>query len=136
MHYFFEVIVPAGTAEAQPYKKILPLTAGYITAMQIIIPVGHAGTAHLQIFYHEFQLYPLSRGENYHGDDMDLSFADRQAITAEPFELKAVGWNSDEDYDHRFLVSVEVLRLTNEGTETTATTVQDLADIVGEVIGD
>lgn len=134
MHYFFEVIIPKNTAEAAPYVEMLPLTSGFITAVTVTIPKGHEGTAHLRLFYHEFQVYPLSRGQDYHGSGSEITFADRQDITAEPYELKARGWNTDTVHDHRFLVSIEVLRLTEGGGAVETTTINDLSSMIGKEV--
>jgi len=132
VHFFYEVLIPANTPQTAPYNKTLLLSAGVITHIDIAIPAGHAGTAHLQLLYHEFQLYPLSRGEDYRGDDHVFPFDDRFELTAAPFELKAKGWNTDTDNDHRFLIGITVLRQEQLGLVTPTSKVSDLIGIVGE----
>ena len=134
-HFFFEVTIPASTEEKIPYEKKLFLSYGVITGMEIVIPTGHAGTAHLQLFYHEFQLYPLSRGENYHGDNAETSFTDRFFLDSAPYELKARGWNSDIEHPHAFLVGIEILLPEQIGMLTGTTGLDDLQEIVGLEIG-
>jgi hypothetical protein len=134
VHFFFEVLIPKNTTQAAPYKVPLPLSAGVITRVEISIPAGHAGTAHLQVLYHEFQLYPLSRGENYHGDDSESGFDDLFEMTAAPYELRAIGWNTDTVNDHRFLIGITVLRPEQLGLVSLTSTIKDLAALVGETI--
>ena len=131
MHFSYEVRIPKSTSQAAPYEKILLLSAGVITGMQIDICAGHAGTAHLVLLYHEFQLYPLSRGEDYHGDSSNIPWSDRFDMETGPYELKARGWNTDTKSDHRFQVHVAVLREDQLGMSTGTLKLKDLAAIAG-----
>lgn len=108
-HYSFLVLIPSSTVETSPYSQILKVHKGIIHDIEIIIPPGHAGLAHLRLYLHEHQLYPLSPGEDYHGDGVHINFKDFQPIDTAPFELKAVGWNLDDTFDHRFIVNVGIL---------------------------
>jgi hypothetical protein len=110
MHFFFDVSVSANTAAVLPHTERLTLSSGVITKVTIVIPSGHFGLAHLQLTYHSAQLYPLSRGEDYHGDNLRIEFEDYFPITVLPAELKAIAWNDDDTYAHSFLVGFAVLR--------------------------
>ena len=105
MPYFFAVAVPAGTPEADPATQILTLTAGKITHVDIVIPAGHTGLAHLILLYHEVQVFPASRSQDYHGDDVTLSFDIDRKLESSPYEFKTVAWNDDETFDHEFQVN-------------------------------
>ena len=131
MHFSYEVKIPKSTSQAAPYVKDLQISAGFITGMQIIIPAGHAGTAHLVLKYHEFQVYPLSRDEDYHGDGVPLVWRDQFDLGSGPFELKAEGWNTDTHSDHRFQVHIEIMRAEQLGINTGTVTLKDLIGIVG-----
>jgi hypothetical protein len=133
--FFYEVSIPKNTEEKTPYEKRLPLSYGVITGMEIVIPTGHAGKAHLQLLFHEFQLYPLSRGENFHGDGVPIPFTDRFFLDSAPYELKARGWNSDDNYPHVFLVGIEILLPEQIGIQTGTTGLDELQEIVGLEIG-
>lgn len=133
MHFFFEVSIPASTPEKTPYEKRLLLSYGVITGMLVIIPPGHAGKAHLQLLNHEFQIYPLSPGEDYHGDNVPIPWSDRYELFSAPYELKAHAWNTDT-YKHAFQVAVEVLRPEQIGMQTGTTRLSDLQEIVGTEI--
>jgi len=134
MNFFFDVSIPAGRTQANPYEEILKLTYGVITHVQIVIPTGHLGRAHLVGYLHEFQVYPLSRGEDYHGDDSIISFSDRTELFSSPFELKIRGWNTDAAYAHSFLVSIEILLPDQIGHGTGTKGIGDLQEMVGEDI--
>jgi hypothetical protein len=134
MHYFFEVSVPAGTTEAAPYEKVLQVTRGTISRVEITIPSGHYGLAHLQVLYHEFQLYPLSRGEDYHGDDNTIAWDEAQEIDAPPYQLKARGWNTDDTYAHAFLVAVTMQRREEDTGKIQATTLEALQVLTGSQV--
>ena len=134
MNFFYEVSIPANTSKTAPYSKPLKLTYGVITGLQVVIPSGHAGTAHLLLLLHEFQLYPLSRGEDYHGDDVPITFADRTLLDAAPYELRAIGWNTDTENAHAFMVSVEVLRLDEIGVGAGFITTDDLKELIGHEV--
>jgi len=135
MNFFYSVSIPAGREEKTPFEQVLPLSYGIITGMLVIIPPGHAGTAHLQLLHHDFQVYPLSRGEDYHGDDVSIEWTDRYELFDAPYELKARGWNTDTVNSHAFQVAVEVLRPEQIGMMSGTSGLMDLQEIVGLEIG-
>jgi hypothetical protein len=134
MHYFFDVSVPKSTTQASPYEEILMLSCGEIRRVEIAVPAGHKGKAHLQLLYHEFQLYPLSRGEDYHGDGSTVIFADQFALDSAPYELKARGWNTDTANDHSFLIGVDVELADSLTISASAKTLSDLQSLVGQEV--
>ena len=134
MHYFFDVSIPHSRTEAAPYTEILKLTRAVITRLQIVIPSGAIGLSHLVLKYHEFQLYPLSRGENYHGDDLDIAFDEFMPLVVAPYELKAVGWNTDTANDHSFLIGIAMQTEDEIGAPIPPETLANLQDMIGEVV--
>lgn len=134
MHFFFEVAVPKDTEEKLPYEKRLVLTYGVITDVNIYIPRGHVGLARLQLFYHDHQLYPLSSGESYRGNETTIAFAEYQPIVVEPFELKARGWNLDDTFAHSFFVGFAMLRPEEMGKEIPAASLEALYSMIGQPI--
>ncbi|MBA7472234.1 hypothetical protein ES707_07556 [subsurface metagenome] len=131
MNFFYEVSIPSGREQILPFEQVLPLSYGIISRMEITIPSGAGGKSHLQLFYHDFQLYPLSRGEDYHGDDSVISFSDTFFMESSPFQLKARGWNTDTHYKHAFLVSIEVLKPEQLPADTTVLGIGDLSELIG-----
>ena len=108
-HYSFSITAPANTDEDSQTEVELLMSKGVIHDVEITIPHGHAGLAHLKIFHHEVQLYPLSRNNDYHGDGMAIKFKDFYELKNEPYSLIARAYNTDELYDHEFIISIGVL---------------------------
>lgn len=136
MNYNFELDIPNMNDEVGEKELEMNMTYGVITHVSIAIPRGHAGLAHLKIFYHESQLYPLNRDGNYHGDRMDVTFDEFQPILAAPFMLKAKGWNEDTENDHVFIMNFTLLRpeeLERSIPDVSIKAMQDLLGLVGEV---
>lgn len=131
MHFNFSFIIPANTPSIAPVTQILPIAYGVITKVDIGIPAGHAATAHLQVLLHEFQIYPLNRDGDYHGDNAVISFNDRQENYEAPYELKARGWNTDPTYSHEFVIGIEIMLPNQLGMQTGTQGLQDLQDLVG-----
>jgi len=134
MNFVYAVIVPKNTPKSAPFIQYLRLSWGVITHVQIVIPSGHWGLAHLTMLIHEFQLYPLSRGEDYHGDDVVIPFADRFFIETQPFELKVVAWNTDTEEDHEFLLSFEMMLPDQLGIGVGAQGLRDIQTLTGATL--
>lgn len=109
MNYDFSITVPANTPKISPYMQRLKLTYGVITRIIITIPHGHTGLANLQLLHHESQMYPLNSGSAYHGSGVSIAFDERQALFVTPFEFKARAWNTDDTYDHEFIVNITMM---------------------------
>lgn len=131
MNFFFDISIPADKKESLPYTEVLKLSYGVITKVQIVIPHGHKGLGHIILKYHESQLYPLSRGEDYHGDGTDITFEDAFPLFVEPYELKAVGWNDDDTYAHAFLVAVNILRPEERSQEVPLSSIEGMKELIG-----
>ena len=110
MNYNWNFEIPKETEEDLPYVKTKKVTYGMITKVTISNPAGSVGKSHLRIFYHEFQLYPLNKGEWYEGEKLHVSFEDYQPIYIAPFELKFKGWNESTLYPHAFHINMVFLR--------------------------
>jgi len=134
MHFFFEVSVPYDTTEAIPYTERLILTRGVITNVLIYIPRGHVGLAHLQLLYHEHQLYPLNVGGSYRGNETTIGFTEYQPVTVSPYELKARAWNLDDTFDHSFLIGLAMQRPEEMGMEIPAVSLEALNSLIGQTI--
>ncbi|MGD0535561.1 MAG: hypothetical protein ABR999_09030 [Methanoregula sp.] len=135
MHFFFDVSIPANTPETAPNVQVLAMTYGEIRHVSIAIPVGHQALAHLQLLYHSFQVYPLSQGQDYHGDNSQIEFDDQFALDEAPYEINAVGWNTDTVYPHSFLVGIEVELPDGMTISASAKTLADLKSMIGSSIG-
>jgi len=87
----------------------LKLKAGVIHRVVVIIPSGHAGLMHLQIFDALHEVYPTSPDETFHGDNIVLTFRDWFDLKAQPFSLDAKYWNLDDTYNHEMIIGFGVL---------------------------
>lgn len=110
MNYHWKFEIPKETEEDLPYVKTKKVTYGTITKVTINNPAGSVGKSHLRIFYHEWQLYPISKGEWYEGEKINVSFEDYQPLYTAPFELKFKGWNESLSYTHAFHINMVILR--------------------------
>lgn len=131
MNFFFDISIPFANKEANPHTEILKLSYGVITKVQIVVPGGHKGLAHLVLKYHESQMYPLSRGENYHGDDISIVFEDMFPLYVAPYELKAVAWNDDDTFPHAFLVGINILRPEELSLEVPRSSIEAMQELIG-----
>jgi hypothetical protein len=131
MHFFFDVSIPKNTAKVNPYLETLLLYNGEIRHVEITIPIGHKGKAHLQLLDHGFQVYPLSSNEDYHGDGSQITFDDRYQLEGGQFALKARGWNTDTVSDHAFLIGIDVEEPDPLLVSGNARTLADLQALIG-----
>lgn len=130
MNYNWKFTIPEDTEENLPYVKTKKVTYGTIRKLSISNPAGSVGKSHLRIFYHEWQIYPLNKGESYEGEKMSISFEDNYKLHTTPFELKFKGWNESLLYSHAFYINIVILR--EEGEEK-GREVPDLVGMEGEV---
>ena len=131
MHFPYKVTVPHSTPQTAPYEKILQLGPGIITAIRFFFPAGHAGTAHCVLLFNEFQAWPSSRGEDYHGDDNEVPIMERFDMESGPYQVKFRGWNTDTVNDHAIQVHIEVLKAEQLGLSPGAVTLSDLQRMIG-----
>jgi hypothetical protein len=131
VHFPYKVTIPKNTTQSAPYEKILRLGPGIITAIRFFFPAGHAGTAHCILLYHEYQAWPSSRGEDYHGDQNEVPIMERFDMESGPYEVKFRGWNTDTANDHAVQVHVEVLKAEQLGLNTGAVTLTGLQQMIG-----
>jgi hypothetical protein len=134
MNFIYSFTIPASTSASSPYEQNLKLSYGVITNVQIVLPVGHQAKAHLVMLFHGFQIYPLSRGNDYHGDDVSFQFDDRFFINSAPYEIKARGWNTDTDYNHEFIISIAMLLPEQLGLGTGVSALRDVQSLTGKSI--
>lgn len=134
VHFFYDVTISKSTTAANPHEEMLLLSYGEIRRVEITIPSGHKGKAHLQLLDHEFQIYPLSRGEDYHGDGCQVIFGDQYLLEGGQYSLKARGWNTDTANDHSFLVGIDVEVPDSLIISASAKTLASLRELVGESV--
>jgi hypothetical protein len=109
MFYAWDIVVPAGTTEDNPKTQTLKLSKGVITRAEVKFPAGCHGLVKVRLYFHEFQLVPLSRGEWVTGDDETCETEAYYEMMGTPYELKFIGASPDCTYDHGITVRVQVL---------------------------
>jgi len=131
MNYNFDFQIPKNTPEADPYTEILKVTKGVVQHVVIIIPNGHVGLAHFQLFYHEAQLYPLNREASYSGNNSKIEFDEYQPLLVAPYELKALGWNSSVNFSHSFQINITILRPDELEKAIPVSSIEAMYDLIG-----
>lgn len=107
--FFFSFTIPANTPREQPHTQEIELTPGVIHRVIIIIPPGHAGLAHLQIKQGAHQVYPTNPDGDFHGDGNQIDFRDWYELEGAPYSMRLEGWNTDDTFEHKFLIGLGIL---------------------------
>lgn len=103
------ITIPASTTAASPTKETFKIAHGIITKIMVRPRPGHAALAHLVILHHEHQIAPSTEGMDLHGDADPIDWEEYYECYQPPYELKLVGWNDDDTYEHTFDVYVAIL---------------------------
>lgn len=101
MIYGGVIVTPSNTPISSPIKTIFPVTSGIIYVLKIYFPPGSAGLLHIQVFDAGYQLFPTNEGESFSGDNIDFSFDETYDKSNPPYELIALTWNDDTEYQHQ-----------------------------------
>jgi len=97
------------TTQANPKIEIIKIAHGIITKIIVLPRAGHRCLAHLVILHHEHQIAPSTENMDLHGDFFPIQWDEYYESYQPPYELKLVGWNEDDTYQHMFTVYVAVL---------------------------
>lgn len=103
------ITIVASTTQGSPKTEILGIAKGVITKFMVRPRPGHVDLAHCVIKYHEHQIAPTTDNMDLHGDVDPIDWEDHIEVLQPPFELKIVGWNDDDTYDHIFTIYVVIL---------------------------
>lgn len=109
MIYQAELTIPAQTPQGTPEIASFTLPFGVIKRIAILFPGGCAGLAHIQIFHNEYQVWPTTPGKSFLGDNTYLSFEENYELGDAWNNVKVVGWNDDDSYEHAIDVWLEEL---------------------------
>lgn len=131
MVYSYKISVPANTAETDAQVTELPLTRGKLHRLFILIPAGHRGLAHLQLYRGLHQVFPISPGESISGDEVPIAIDPGYEISETPYQLEAHTWNTDDTYEHKFYLIFGV----KEREAAVPKVVQTAADILAKLRG-
>ncbi len=103
------ITIAKNTTREIPKDVRMVIAKGIITEFSILIPPGHAALAHLTINHAAHQIAPSTENMDIHGDGMLLDWKEYYEFYQPPFELKLLGWNTDDTYPHTFVVYCVVL---------------------------
>lgn len=106
MRYRTSLTIEAGKTEADPNRVILPLEWGYIVEVEVMFPAGQVGLTYVQIYRQSRQIFPLTPGEAFRGDDHTISMASRFPLLEVPLHVTVVGWAPDATLDHTIFVDI------------------------------
>ncbi len=108
MRYRASLTIPAGQTWEDPAWTVLDLEYGYISEVEILFPAGHAGLTYVQIYYQSRQIFPLTPGEAFRGDDHVIQFDEEFPIMEVPHEVEIIGWAPNSTLDHTVFVDISM----------------------------
>jgi hypothetical protein len=109
MRFADYLTVPAGTTFNNPATKIVRLSYGIITEIEITFPAGCAGLVHLAIDHYEHQAFPTNPDRDFIGDDHTTTLSDSYPVTEAPYSVKLRGWAPTTTLSHNVYVELSVL---------------------------
>jgi hypothetical protein len=108
MMFTFAITTPAQTPKTNQTKLELPLRAGVITKISVLIPPGHQALAHMAIFDGETQIMPWGKDQWIEGNGESIPWEPDYELPSEPARLEARAWNEDDTYSHTFFIRIWV----------------------------
>ena len=103
------ITIPANTASNAPTTVIMGIAHGIISKIMVRPRPGHAGLAHCIIRHHEHQIAPSTENMDFAGDTFPIDWEEYYESYQPPYDLKILGWNEDDTYEHTFDIFVAVL---------------------------
>jgi len=108
MRYRTALTIEAGTTQDDPARTILGLEYGYITEVEVTFPAGHSGLTYVQIYHQSRQIFPLTPGSAFRGDDHILTMSTRFPLLEVPLSVTITGWAPDTTLDHEVFVDISM----------------------------
>lgn len=102
--------IPPNTLKAVPIRTRLPVTDGIVKRVWVRWRWGSANLCGCRIFYHEFQIWPLSLGEWFLSRPEGIQFEESLSVDAAPREFYIEAYNHDDTFAHTVEVAVCLLR--------------------------
>ena len=103
------ITIPITATQANPTIETLKIAHGIITKFMVRPRPGHSALAHLVILHRSHQIAPSTENMDLHGDTFPIDWEEYYESYQPPYELKLVGWNDDDTYEHTFDVFVVIL---------------------------
>lgn len=101
----FHITIPAHTPPTAPLVTALAFDPGYVRAVHVTIPDGHAGLTGYALGYAGQQIVPNVTGVYIVSNDEKITHEFAVAFVGQQWSL--VGYNNDV-YDHTFHLRVEI----------------------------
>jgi len=105
----WDITITANTLDKSPKEQTLKLTKGVIVKCDVKFPAGCHGLVKVRLFYHTFQLIPLTKGEYITGDDETVPTETYFELAASPYALTFEGSSPDTTYNHTVTIRVTVV---------------------------
>lgn len=100
MLFDYDLIIPAGTPQNQPYETLAKLTRGKLTEVRIMFPPGCATLAHVVIRHNLHQLVPANPEGTVNFDAFVVTSKLGYDLVDSPYEIRILGWSPSAIYDH------------------------------------
>lgn len=105
------ITIPINTAIGAPVTQDIILAKGFVSQLEIVLPLGCAGLAGVSIFNGATQLYPGTAGTWFTGDNehiqVDCDFD--TPLIAGVYKLTIKGYNLDDSYPHAPIIRVWIV---------------------------
>ncbi len=108
MIYVADILTERNTHPYNCKETTLKVYKGIAYRVEIDFPPGCAGLLIVQIYYHNFQVWPTTPGAVFHGQDRHISFDDEFPITSAPYEFIIKTANADQVFHHAVQVRIGV----------------------------
>lgn len=102
--------VPAGRGKDDPYLVVLPVSAGTVSRVRVMMAPGAHKTCGIQIKWRNQVIWPLNPNEWIELDEWPLEFGEEFEISPPPSHLTILGHAENATYNHEVTVGVEIRR--------------------------
>lgn len=109
MHYDFTLTIPPNRTEVNPIILVGKITHGIINKVSVEFPPGCYRLAHIRIFRYQSQIFPSNIESSIVGDTFPVEFEEYYPVIDMPYEIKIIGWNDDDTYQHTVIVRIGLL---------------------------
>jgi len=106
MDYVYDFTLPANTPVTSPTLHRFTLPYGEVIGVRVYFPPGCAGLAYVRVLHDELQVWPSNPEYWYHGDGIQIAFAESHNLSEDLNYLKLEGWNLDDTYPHTPIIGL------------------------------
>lgn len=109
MNYSYDITITTENTSDNLKVEKLDVPNGYLREIHFIIPQGPSNLVYFSIWHKDSQIYPQKNQQWYHGDDIEIKFADSKPLQGTPSFLEFKGYGIGCNYDHTITVIVNIL---------------------------